>query len=86
MRKRVVFGLTAADLATLMIAAPVNAQTAKKTAGKEIALEICHMETFADTFDIFQVRRFGPGRLPWSIRPTLKKQPPLCEYWTGRRS
>jgi hypothetical protein len=32
MRKRVVFGLTAAGLAALMIAAPADSQTAKKTA------------------------------------------------------
>jgi len=80
MRKRVVFGPAAAGLAALMIAAPADAQANKNTAGKVIALEICLMETFADAFDIFQVRRFGPGRLPWSMRPTLKKQPPLCEY------
>ena len=80
MRKRAVFGLTAALLAALMIAAPADAQANKNTAGKVIALEICRMETFADAFALLQVRRFGPGSLPWSIRPTLKKQPPLCEY------
>jgi len=38
----------------------------KNIAGKEIALEIYGMETPTDTFDIFQVRRFGRERLPAS--------------------
>jgi len=50
MRKRAVFGLTAALLAALMIAAPADAQTAKKTAGMEIELEIYHMETLLDAY------------------------------------
>jgi hypothetical protein len=45
MKKRIVFGLTAAGLTVLMIAAPADSQTAKKTAGEEIVLEICRMET-----------------------------------------
>ena len=73
MRKKVVFGLTAAGLAALMIAAPADSQTAKKTAGKEIALNICRMKTFADAFDIFQVRRFGRERLPWSYLRILDR-------------
>ena len=83
MRKRAFFGPAAAVLAALMIAAPAVAHANKNTTGEKIVLEICRMETFADAFALLQVRRFGPGSLPWSIRPTLKKQPPLCEYWTG---
>jgi hypothetical protein len=86
MRKRGVFSLVAAGLAALITAAPADSQTAKKTAGKEIALEICRMKTFADAFDIFQVRRFRREKLLWSIPPTLKKQRFVCEYWTGRKS
>lgn len=59
MRKRGVFGLVAAGLAALITAAPADSQTAKKTSGKGIALEICRTETFADAFDIFLVRRSG---------------------------
>jgi hypothetical protein len=73
MRKRGVFSLVAAGLAALITAAPADSQTAKKTAGKEIALEICRMKTFADAFDIFQVRRFGRKRLPWSCLRILDR-------------
>jgi len=50
MRKRGVLGLAAAGLAALKIVAPADAQTAKKTAGMEIELEIYHMETPLDAY------------------------------------
>jgi hypothetical protein len=73
MRKRVVFCAAAAVLAALMIAAPADAQANKNTAGNVIALEICLMETFANAFDIFQVRRFGRERLPASCLRILDR-------------
>jgi hypothetical protein len=59
MRKRVVFGPAAVLLAAFKIAPSANPQTGKKTAGKEIALEIFQMETFTDTFGVFYARHRG---------------------------
>jgi len=53
-----------------MIAAPANAQTARKTAGKEIALEIYGMETPTDAFGIFSVRRSGTEKAS-TERPSM---------------
>ena len=45
----------------------------KNTAGKEITFEIFRMEMPTDTFDIFQVRRFGRERLPASCLRILDR-------------
>jgi hypothetical protein len=150
MRKRVVFGLAAAVLAALLIAAPANAQTAKKAqavrkpaapavpaafrfagwapygqvrkytkknvtdrldrsaelflqygftdltvhlyrpavqakkiAGKEIALEIYRMETPADAFGIFSVRRSGTEKASEVIKALNWISPARASFVKG---
>jgi hypothetical protein len=142
MRKRVVLGLAAAGLAALMIAAPVDAQTAKKapavpaafwfagwapygqvrkytkknvadrlersaeiflqygftdltvhhfrpavqakkTAGKEIALEIYRMETPVDAFGIFSVRRSGAEKVSEIIKTLNWISPARASFVKG---
>jgi hypothetical protein len=80
MKKRIVFGLAAAVLAALMIAAPADAQTARKTAGKEIALEIYGMETPTDVFGIFSVRQNGAEKTSMEHPSKLMQGGNVCLF------
>ena len=80
MRKRAVFRLAAAGLAALIIATPADAQANKNTAGKGIALKICRMETFADAFEIFLVRRSGTKKASMERPSKLMQGRNVCRF------